>query len=141
MRVKKVNPEHAADTLRYLHAECFPEDLQPGLHGDWWVVDNDGEPVAFAGLWQSLSLPGAGYLCRAGVLPRARGAGLQRRLIDARERCAKRKGWNALITDTSFGNIRSANNLIARGFRLYKPERQWSFDDALYWRKIIGAAG
>src|SRR4051794_9152571 len=95
-RVVKVDTSHeeSRTAILRMHAECFPDLEFQQLHGDWWIAsDAMKNPVAFAGLWPSLSTPGAGYLCRAGVLPAGRGHGVQRRLIRIREREAKRKRW------------------------------------------------
>jgi hypothetical protein len=34
-------------------------------------------------------------------------------------------------------NVPPASNLIKAGFKLYRPEKPWSFVDALYLRKRI----
>lgn len=139
-RVIKVDTSHAevSATILRMHEECFPDLEFQQLHGDWWVAyDHSKTPVAFAGLWPSLSTPGAGYLCRAGVLPAGRGHGLQRRLIRVREREARRKRWVALITDVDPENPHSMNNLFACGFRAFRPSNPWCGDEWVYLRKII----
>ena len=96
-----------------------PPDV--GEHTAWWVVfDEDGAPVAYAGamLWEP---DDAVYLHRAGVLPRARGLGLQRRMIRVRERWGRANNARAAYTYTAATNTVSANNLIRCGYRLWTP--------------------
>lgn len=131
------------DAAAFGEHECRPD---VGSHTAWWVVDDDeGKPCAYAGamLWEPDS---AVYLHRAGVLPHARGRGLQRKLIYARERWARAKGAACSYTYTSHLNTASANNLIACGYKLWLPatwggsrypsrpsaEQAW-----LYWIKTL----
>jgi GNAT superfamily N-acetyltransferase len=141
VRARKVDPEQYADVLLSMDEACFPGDKRPGLHGDWWLIEEGDVLKAYCALWPSVRQDGAGYLARAGVLPEARGLGLQRRMIRLRERAAKAKGWNLLFSDTSKENVASSNNMIRCGYKLWRPSDPWSFDDALYWRKVIGSAG
>ncbi len=105
--------------------------------GAWWLArDENGAPVAFAGIKQSVHWSDAMYLCRSGVLGRARGKGMQRRLIAVRERHARRLGKNWLISDTT-DNPASANSLIGAGFRMYEPSSPWGLKAACYWRKKL----
>ena len=140
--VKKVDPRsyEIANTLRHLQKECLPNDEPyPINKGHWWIAYvDDVIPVAFAGLVRSSSWYDCGYLCRAGVLDKYTGNGIQKRLIKAREQYAKRLGWNWLITDTH-QNPASSNSLIASGFRLYNPTHPWGLKNALYWRKRLNA--
>jgi GNAT superfamily N-acetyltransferase len=143
MKIKMVDASlrAVAAKIREMDLLCFPELVHLGpieLHGDWWIA-YDPTPVAYAGLWPSIRTPGAGYLCRAGVLPQARGKGLQRKLIKAREREALKKEWVALFSDTDPVNSRSMNNLIACGFESFRPPQPWAShgEDWCYWRKII----
>jgi len=121
--------------LTRLQKQCLPYDEPTSTtSGYWWLVySEDGVPVAFAGLVPSQRWSDCGYLCRAGVLPAHRGQGIQKKLIRVRVRQARALGWNWLITDTH-DNPASANNLIARGFRLFNPTKPWGADSALYWR-------
>lgn len=134
-RIRRVR--HSSRVLRSLHAQAFPLDKEPEWeYGVWWVVYDDGRPVAFAGLQPSLQWRDAGYLVRAGVLPSHRGRGLQRRLLRTRERFARLAGWNWLLSAT-YKNTASANNLIREGFLMYEPRRPWLARGALYWRKEL----
>ena len=77
-----------------------------------------------------------GYLKRAGVRLPHRGQGLQRRFVRVREAQARREGFSALVTDTS-DNPSSANNLIACGYRIYRPDEPWGFPHTIYWFKDL----
>lgn len=121
--------------LPSLQAACLPEDAPRDFSRDvvWIGVDPDGVEVAFCSL--RLLPDGQWYLSRAGVIPAARGAGLQKRMIRLRVAHARRKApGSTVITDTTHDNYASANSLMGCGFRLYRPERRWGFDTGLYWR-------
>lgn len=141
MRVRRVgtpdditNKWHAV--VATCDAACFPtDDPYPILGAYWWVVEAGTEVVGYAGL---KPLPhGGGYLCRAGVLPKARGKKLQLRLIRIRERAARAAGMSWLCTYTVAHNPASSNNLIRAGYRLYRPTDLWGGEDALYWWKEL----
>ena len=142
--LRKVDPTRPAivAAIHNIHEACFPGYEVPGLHGDWWIAYAAGKPVAFCGLWPSVSTPGAGYLCRAGVLPEARGLGLQRRMVRIREREARAKGWTTLFSDVDPENPPSMNNLFACGYRAFRPAAPWCGAEWVYVRKVItdGAA-
>ena len=126
-----------AAMLRYLQLACLPgDDPLETSEGHWWVAFDGDLPVAFAGLTQSQSVPGAAYLCRAGVLPSHRGRGLQRRLLEARERKARKLGFTVLVTDT-FDNPHSSNNLIRSGYRMHIPAVRYGATGTCYWRKPL----
>jgi GNAT superfamily N-acetyltransferase len=113
--------------------EDEPLDARTGL---WWLAVDRGEPVGFAGMRGSLRWSDCMYLCRSGVMPEARGRGLQKRLIRVREARARTLNMNWLITDTT-QNPASANSLIACGFRMYEPQAPWGGRYTVYWRKRI----
>lgn len=142
VRIRAVDPfedDDAADDIRHLHSQCMPDDELPDLTtGFWWIGrDTGGTPVAYAGLHPSRKFCDAGYLCAAGVAPKARGNGLQRRLIQARETKARQLGWRWLITDTIPNNPASSNTLISCGFRTYVPSDPWRLAGAIYWKKPL----
>lgn len=129
--------ETVAALLRYLQLTALPYDIPMETHeGWWWVAYDQSLPVAFAGLTRSQQVPDGGYLCRAGVLPSHRGQGLQRRLIQVRERKARKLGMKVLVTDT-FDNPPSSNNLIRAGFRLHEPLVRYGELGTNYWRKPL----
>lgn len=139
IRLREVDgkAEDKAALLRYLQLTALPGDIPMETdEGWWWVAYDNGVPVAFAGLTESKQFPNAGYLCRAGVLPTHRGRGLQRRLIAARERKARKLGMVALVSDT-YDNPASSNNLIACGFRMHEPLVRYGAEGTNYWRKPL----
>ena len=122
-------------TLTFLQKKILPEDTPYKTdRGHWWIAyAEDGKPVGFAGIVRSTRWTDTGYLCRAGVMDGFTGHGLQKRLIDARLRQARKLGWNWCITDTT-DNPASSNSLIACGFKMYTPSNPWSFKNACYWK-------
>jgi GNAT superfamily N-acetyltransferase len=115
----------------------------------WWITrDEDGKAVAYAGARLFHTHDDSTededdkkmiVLVRAGVLPCARGKGLQKKLIAVRTRWGQRQGARAAITYTMPNNYRSSNNLIKCGFRLYNPEEGWvgELGEVLYWWKTL----
>lgn len=123
--------------LSVLQNKCLPFDTPYDTNfGCWWIAVENGRDIGFAGLVRSVSWTDCGYLCRAGVVPAARGRGLQKKFIRVRIRQAKALGWKWLITDTT-DNPASANSLIATGFKLFQPSKPWGFKNTLYWRRKL----
>lgn len=121
----------------------FPADAPPILTpAAWWIAHDDGGECGYAGasVWDAPSGPVL-YLSRAGVLPRARGQGLQRRFIRARERWARSIGLAEAYTYTHHASLSSANNLIACGYRLHKPDDggpdRCMTPAWLHWKKVL----
>lgn len=125
-------------TLNELDSRCFKgESLYPKIGSYWWIAYADGNEVGFAGLtvYDYIASP-ACFLSRAGVLQSARGLGIHKRMIRARERLARKIGYNRIITYTSYENIASANNLIKQGYLLYTPNHEWGIRNGLYFQKV-----
>jgi N-acetylglutamate synthase-like GNAT family acetyltransferase len=123
--------------LSVLQNKCLPFDTPYDTNfGSWWIATNNNRAIGFAGLVRSVSWTDCGYLCRAGVIPSARGQGLQKKFIYVRIRQAKAFGWKWLVTDTRH-NPASANSLIATGFKMFEPTKPWGCKDTLYWRKRL----
>jgi GNAT superfamily N-acetyltransferase len=124
IRIHKLGSEDIGLILD-LDRLVFPADAPPMLmSAEWWVAAEYGgehgpREVGYAGaaIWS-----GALYLCRAGVLPSARGQGLQRRFIRVRERWARKAGLLRAYSYTHHASLSSANNLIACGYKLHKPD-------------------
>lgn len=117
----------------------FPKLRDEELEGHncfWWLAYQNDEPVAFAGLVPSQRYPNAGYLKRAGVIPKHRGNGLQLRFFRARERKARIVGWDTLVSETVTANVISANNFIRAGYLMFEPKEKWA-NDSIFWKKNL----
>lgn len=98
------------------------------------IKDIDDHVCAYASLRTLEGIDeGSAYFDRAGVAPWARGRGLQRQLIRARERWCRRHGMRIGLTYTLATNPRSSNNLMRCGWRLYSPAYAWEGRGVLYW--------
>jgi GNAT superfamily N-acetyltransferase len=130
-----IRKQSSQDKLSRLQKVCLPYDQPIDTNfGSWWIATENGVDIGFAGLVRTVSWTDCGYLCRAGVIPDARGQGLQKKLINVRVRQAKALGWNWVVTDTRL-NPASANSLISCGFKMFEPSKPWGCKDTLYWRK------
>ena len=130
-----IRKQSSQDKLSRLQKICLPYDQPIDTNfGSWWIASEDGVDIGFAGLVRTVSWTDCGYLCRAGVVPTARGQGLQKKFINVRVRQAKALGWNWVVTDTRL-NPASANSLISCGFKMFEPTKPWGCKDTLYWRK------
>ena len=139
MQIKLIDSsvQENLELLNKLQKECLPYDtLYNAKEGWWWVAYENDVPCGFAGLVCSSRWLDCGYLCRSGVIRTFRGRGLQKRLIRAREKMARRVGFNWLITDTT-DNPPSSNSLIALQYRLFNPSSPWAGRHSLYWRKKL----
>ena len=140
MHIKKVNTakKSVTELLAVLHLECFPSDELPDFEIGWWWIayDEKKSPIGFAGLYPSVQWAKTGYLCRAGGVESARGKGVQKALIKARLRFARKLGYEWLVTDTR-RNPASSNALISCGFKLYEPSSPWGFRNSLYFRQKL----
>ena len=125
------------DLLRKLQLECLPGDVvvDPS-EGHWWIAYKGSAPVAFLGLTPSHLYLNWGYLSRVGVLPAARGQGLQLRLTRLCERRARRLGWDGIESNT-YENPPSSNNFIKAGYRIYAPAVRHFADGTTHWLKTL----
>jgi N-acetylglutamate synthase-like GNAT family acetyltransferase len=132
-----IRKQSSQDKLSRLQKVCLPYDQPIDTNfGSWWIATKDGNDIGFAGLVRTVSWNDCGYLCRAGVVPDARGQGLQKQFIRVRLRQAKALGWKWVVTDTT-DNPASANSLISTGFKLFQPTKPWGFKNTLYWRRKL----
>jgi len=141
-RIREVDPEDddIADHIRELHLLTFADSakIPDGIDSmAWWFAYLDKTPVAFAGLQRSTHEINAGYFNRVGVLHAHRGQNLGKRLMRALEAYAFREGYDKIISDCSPDNFPSANNFIASGYFMFQPKWPWSFDNQLYWVKVL----
>lgn len=116
---------------------CLPDD-EPYFpdRGWWWFGLDKEQTIAFCLLTPSSRWSDTVYLARSGVLPAWRGQGLQKRMINLREKFARTKGYRWVVSDTT-DNLPSANSLISRGYKLYSPRSPWGYETTLYWRKKL----
>lgn len=103
---------------------------------DFWIVWKDKTPVGYCANRYYIE-PNVCFLCGAGVLPEARGFGLQKRAIFIREKEAKKLGYKRTISYTLKDNIYSANNLIKCGYLLYIPPTYYGSANSLYFQKFL----
>jgi len=139
VNIRKIDTSSAKHRalLHYLQLETLPNDEPIDTEtGHWWIAYKDGNPVGFCGIRQSHRWADTAYLCRAGVIQKARGQGLQKKLIRVRVNHARKEKYTWLITDT-YQNPASANSLISCGFKMFHPSNPWSYEGACYWRKRI----
>jgi len=143
--IRKIDVTNALhqQMIATMHDEVFEEGEWTGrpapTRGDWWIAFCGKEAAGFAGMVPSVRILNGGYLCRAGVLPKFRGQGLQKDLIRRRVAHARKLGWGTVVSDT-ISNPISSNSLISCGFRLFAPDIGWGNEGALYWRKYTGAS-
>lgn len=130
-----MDQEHE-DTITELHRDIFNGSAPvPDLDvGDYWILYDSTTPVGFCGLVPGRT-DGTGYLIRVGILGSLRGRGLYRRLIQVRERKAKKYGWTKLVTDTIHPSV--VNKLTKAGYKLYVPEQPWAFKGSYYMYKAL----
>lgn len=128
------------ELVRRLDAECLPGDEPADLEDRaWWVAWDGAEAVGYAGA-KLREVENSVYLCRAGVLWKARGQGLQLKLIRARVAWARRIKAACAFTYVDRENPASGNNLIRAGFLMYEPTEDWaggSGVDPVYFLKVI----
>ncbi len=128
------------DYLTFAASELMTGDYIEGCR--WWFARGPHsypprDPCAFAGA-KTIDGGGSIYLARAGVVPEARGQGLQRRLIQVRLRWGRSIGATSAITYTLANNLASTNNLIRCGFVRYDPENPWVTTDGVeFWRREL----
>ena len=138
MNVRVRRHDNDKPLIEYLDSRLFSDEerVDNVETSAWWVGWDEDRPGAYAG---ARLVPGTKFvfMSRAGVLPEARGGGLQKRLLRLRLRWAKAQGATAAITYTHPHNVISANNLITCGFRMYTPEWAWVGKEFLYWRKEL----
>lgn len=135
-RIDTSKPVNAA-LLNWLQLEILPADDPADIAvGYWWVAFEDGDAIGFCAMKHSQKWSDTIYLHRAGVLPKHRGKGLQRKLIRVRTRQALKFGMTWLVSDT-YHNPASANSLIRCGFTMYVPTYQYGAKGTLYWRKKL----
>lgn len=118
---------------------CFPLD-KPYMFGweknlSWVATDNKGEIVGY--LSAHPLKRGVLFFSRVGVMPCARGYGLQRKLMGAMERHARADGWREIVTYTVGINGWSTRNILAAGYRTYEPRKSYVGFEVVHMRKRL----
>lgn len=131
MRAARVPVERCSLILTALHTLTFPSDPIPEWRPDGlaWIVRDAGEPVAF--LYCEPMADGAWYFSRVGVMPAARGRGLQRSLMRLMQRALRDK----VLVSTTYENPASANNFVRERWLTYLPASPWGAAGTIYWRR------
>lgn len=137
MKHLKVPVERNRKLLTALHTLTFPSDTVPAWKqvGMAWITKDDAnEPVGF--LYAEPMADGSLYFSRVGVMPAARGHGIQRALMSRMYARAKREGYKTLIS-TTYQNPPSANNFVREQWMTYLPAAPWGAADTIYWFKEL----
>ncbi len=106
-------------------------------HRRLFVAELDGHPVGGAALAVGRKV---GWLATVGVMPEARGRGIQRALIAARTAVAVELGCDTVAADTEPGTI-SAMNLAAMGFEIVESTVRVSLPEEPVIKPELAAAG
>lgn len=135
-RIKRAQTAAELAAIAKLDAACFNRGVECSRleSSEAWIAVHipTGAVIGYAlGRW--IPNENAYYLSRAGVHPKHRGHGLQKRLIRVRIANAHRRGCRRIITYTVAWNPKSINSLIACGFRFYEPQNAWGGREMLYW--------
>ena len=99
----------------------------------WIVYDEKDNWVGYASLgkYNDTSL----YCGPTYIKPEYRGNGLQLKLLEIRERFAKKMEFKQLLSCTELENVISSNNLIKRKFTLIDAiDKEYK---CLYWKKEL----
>lgn len=120
---------------RELHERLLPADVFAEDHEYWVVRDDQREAVGFC---SAILRPTSNvvFLSLAAVAPEARGHGLQKRMIRARVRWAKRAGACGAVTYVAKRNYASMCNLLKCGFRFYNEAVRDEDKDDFHFLRI-----
>lgn len=130
MRTTRADLVRHGETLRALHTLTFPSDEQPTWKHSAlaWITWDGPEPVAF--IYAEPMPDGSWYFSRVGVMPAARGKGLQRKLMRLMQKALSDK----VLVSTTYRNPASANNFVREQWMTYLPATPWGSPDTIYWR-------
>ena len=132
LRVRRAREDELED-VEALDRECFPGLPYDFARDALWVASLVGEVVGYASARDSKRYPGWVYLSRCAVHPDFRGHGLQKRLIRARVRWAKRTTYTYTLDNPASGNA-----LMACGFRLFQPDGYVpEHPSERWWRRVV----
>lgn len=109
------------DILQALDRICFDSDYPYNFTKSqleyWWIAYDGKKPIGFAGFRIKDK---TAIFQRAGVLESYRNNGIHKKFINLRIKYARLLNLTEIITYTSVDNKNSFNNLVRRGFNLYK---------------------
>ena len=124
--------------VKSLCAEIFTQDeLDERLNTVFWLVWDKSSPVGFCTARPFFKHPRRCYLTLAGLLKRARGFRLHKRMIGARLKWARAEGMREVVSYTVPRNTPSAKGLLSMGFQLYDPQWEWVGEDVIYFKREI----
>ncbi len=131
MRIRRAEFDaDCADLLRQ-DGDLHSSDPIPWEHHATWVARNaEGELVGIAACREDRSDPTGIFLSTCFVAPAARGHGLQKRLIRARIRWARKQGYLWVWSYTAAFSVASMRSLIACGLR---PSRRRAVPGYVCW--------
>lgn len=131
MKTRRVDIARHKATLVALHTLTFPGDEQPTWKPDGlaWLTYDGEDPVAF--LYAEPMADHSWYFSRVGVMPAARGKGLQRKLMRLMQSALKHQ----VLVSTTYRNPASANNFVREQWMTYLPATPWGSPDTIYWRR------
>jgi len=114
--IREVDPKEFEGPLLLADAICFPEDAPIEAFKDWhwWGAFEGKELVGYA----ALAFPSADVAVfeRVGVLPRARGQGLQVRFLKKAMALARLWGIKYVVSYTAADNHASIKSFRKAGF-------------------------
>jgi len=147
MRLSYESYSAVGDIIQSLSTLLFGSDTSPetpDMGNEYWVLwDDEGEPAGFCTVrpllrtsfepnWESTVI-----LNQAGILPHARGRGLQRRMVRQRLQWARANEFTRAVSYVDLDRIASQRNLVRSGFLPYRPEYLWAGDDVVYFERLI----
>lgn len=135
MKIVKTEKEFL---VKCLHRKLFPGDHWPNDKlNAYWLVYDKSKPVGFAVCRPVRSDDGTVFLSRAAIFPKYEGRGIHKKLIKARLRWCKGKGYSKVITYCTWDNVKSLRNLLQCGLRPYMPSDLWAGEYMIYLQKDL----
>ena len=138
---KQLKTKEQLKEMARLQRLCLPADTLCHVEAEDCAFGtfDSGRMVAFAVVKKSKGYYNTAYLARVGVLEEYRGLGIQKKLIQLRERWARKKGVKHIITDTTNDNIPSMRSLMSCKYKPFWPSLRepWASSKAVYWKKEL----
>ena len=128
--------------LRWLDAECFPDDRPFEEAGADWHLGFEGNDAVAYCAWKRFGEVG-GFHYRSGVLEENRGQGLQKTMLHMRETLMREKKLLYAYTYTEAWSAASMRSLISAGYRPYEMRlanlmcRHDRWRQMVYWQKKL----